>query len=58
MYTLVLTITMFGWIWDDVRTVSVDNFKSLSSCQNAGEQLKKEHTKNFIGKATYTCVKK
>ncbi|QIW91641.1 hypothetical protein vBAbaMD22_128 [Acinetobacter phage vB_AbaM_D22] len=49
---------MYGWFWDDVRTVSVDSFKSLSSCQSAGEQLKREHTKTFIGKATYTCVKK
>lgn len=58
MYTLILTITMYGWIWDDVRTVSIDNLKTLSSCQIAGEKLKKEHDKILVSSAKYTCVKK
>ncbi|CAL1778119.1 hypothetical protein BRC2024_ULFKEANI_CDS_0244 [Acinetobacter phage vB_AbaM_Konradin-v2] len=58
MYTLVLVLTTFGWFTDDKTTLAIDGFKSQQICQIAGEQFKDEHTKKFVSKATYTCVRK
>ncbi|AFL47697.1 hypothetical protein ZZ1p0225 [Acinetobacter phage ZZ1] len=58
MYTLIVTITMFGWFSDEVHTITIDGFRNPNVCLVAGEQLKDENTKKFVSKAKYSCVRK
>lgn len=58
MYTLIVSITMFGWFVDDKSSLVIDGFKSQQVCQIAGEQFKAENTKKFVSKASYTCIRK
>lgn len=57
MYTLILTVVTFGFLWDDRNVSNVQGFKSLKSCQEAGEKYKQENTKRFISGAKYQCIK-
>ncbi|QHJ75727.1 hypothetical protein vBAbaMPhT2_115 [Acinetobacter phage vB_AbaM_PhT2] len=58
MYTLIVSITMFGWFSDDKSSLVIDGFKTQQVCEVAGEPIKADNTTRFVGKTTYTCVRK